>query len=197
MKTLILSFTLALTGFTAFARNAHVSTAPFDTIKIQIDSNLNTYFQRVVKVDSRITVDILYTRAIQFMAAKNIIQTYGYEQEGKLIFTTSQDLNFNADYVGDENDNIQPYTAQFAIMLDIKHGIYRYTINNVVFFYPSAGGNRRETLLELYNKATNTVSKRIARSSQYMLISFERYLGKFTDDLQQGIEQKTAMYSKF
>ena len=47
---------------------------------------------------------VIYLRAIQFMASKNFQQTYGYQEEGKLIFTTTQDLNNNLVYVSDNND---------------------------------------------------------------------------------------------
>ena len=165
-----------------------------DTVKLKIDSDKNVYYQRTVPIKG-LTIDLIYSRAVQFMAAKNIQLNYGYQQEGKLIFTTTQDLNFNPDYVGDDGDLVLPYTAQFAIILDLKNGSYRYTINNVVIYYPTQNGNKRETLLDIYNKANNTDSKRVARNAKMMITAFERFLGTFTGELRAGIEHKAAMYS--
>ncbi|HEY0243994.1 MAG TPA: hypothetical protein VGC01_00390, partial [Mucilaginibacter sp.] len=149
---------------------------------------------QTVKADT-LPVDLIFNRAIQFMAAKNFTQTYGDQEEGKLIFTTSQDLNINPVYVGDDNDIIDPYTAQFAIILDIKPGGYRYIVTNVVFFLPAGTYSKRENLFDIYTKATNTESKRVAKSAQKLISSFEKYLHTLVDDLYQGIEQKSAMYS--
>ncbi len=62
-----------------------------------------------------------------------------------MIFTTTQDLNANALFNGD-NDEPNPYTIQFAITIDMKNGRYRYTISNIIFYLPSQNGNRRMTL---------------------------------------------------
>jgi hypothetical protein len=200
MKTLITTLILGVIGHVAFAGNGQWSTrsityAP-DTVKLIADSERNVYYQNTVFVKG-ITVDMIYTRAVQFMAAKNIQLNYGYEQDGKLIFTTTQDLNINRNYVDDDNDMVIPYTAQFSITLDLKNGGYRYTINNVVFFFPTQSGNKRATLFDIYIKATNTDSKRIARNAKTMIAAFERYLETLTSELRAGIEQKTTMYTKF
>jgi hypothetical protein len=202
MKTLLISLAFALVTCTGFASNGYSPIYKTDyqsdtIIKLKTDSNRNVYYQNIIKVDKSITVDLVYSKVVQFMAAKNIVQNYGYQQEGKLIFTTSQDLNLNPNYVGDDGDIVQPYTAQFAIIIDLKPGSYRFTVNNVVFYYPTQNGNKRETLLDVYVKATDTNSKRIARNGQYIIAAFERFLTTFTYELKQGVEQKAVIYSKF
>ena len=199
MKTLIAALILSFISHFAFAGNGksirNITGAP-DTVKLIADSDRNVYYQNTVNVKGT-TVDMIYTRAVQFMAAKNIQLNYGYEQDGKLIFTTTQDLNINRNYADDDNDMVIPYTAQFSITLDLKHGSYRYTINNIVFFFPTQTGNKRSTLLDIYIKATNTDSKRIARNAKTMIAAFERYLETLTGELHAGIEQKATMYTKF
>ena len=154
MKALMIKFALAAILFPVFAASGRdycaktiAGTLAPDTMKLQTDTR-HAYYQRIVKVDS-VSVSQIYLRAIQFMASKNFQQTYGYQEEGKLIFTTQQDLNQNKAYVGDDDDLVVPYTVQFAITIDIKDHSYRYTINNVVFFIPVDNGNRRETLLDI------------------------------------------------
>lgn len=187
---------LALYTFAAFAHNN--SNAQIDTLKLQVDTSRNVYYQKTVRVAANIMAEQIYDRVLQFMAAKNFVQSYSDDQGTKLIFTTSQDLNVNAVYIGDDNDGVDPYTTQFAITLDIKDGRYRYTINNVVFFIPTATYNKRETFFDIYLKATNTDSKRVAKSAKALIASFERYLDALTNELHQRIEQKAAMYnSKF
>lgn len=202
MKALIVCLTcvfvaLATHGYAGtYADSTIMKTRP-DSVKLKADSS-NAYYQKVVNVDNNITEGIMYGRVLQFMAAKNIQQTYGYQEEGKLIFTTTQDLNINRVYVGDDNDIVDPYTVQFAITLDLKNKAYRYTIHNVVFFTPSATGNKRETLYDVYTKATNTDSRRVAKNAKKLIESFERYITTLTNELYQGVEQKTAIYnSKF
>jgi len=206
MKTSILAIIFAFISFNSnalnhpsFSYNKNIPPIVYqsDSVKLQVVGN-NAYYQKLVKVDSTINVPTIYVRALQFMASKNIQQTYGYEEEGKLIFSTIQDLNINRASVGDDNETVQPYSAQFSIMLDMKKGRYRYTINNVVFFLPTETGNRRETLNDIYQKETNGDSRRIIRDSKNLIASFERYLTALTDELYEGIEQKSAMYqSKF
>jgi hypothetical protein len=195
MKTLLLIFTLALTfnGY-SYASTNKVN-PPIDTIKLRVDSNNNTYYQKSVKVAGNIMASQIYERTLQFMAAKNFVQTYGDDQQWKLIFTTSQDLNINTVYVGDDNDEVDQYAVQFAITVDMRNGRYRYTINNVLFFLPAGSYNKRETLFDVYVKATNTESKRVAKNNKLLLASFERYLATLTDELHQGIEQKAVMYN--
>ena len=203
MKTSILAFLLAIVAFRGFAENHIVFSLLQDTSKVKHDADsvkllvdgVNAYYQKVVKTDSNLTEGKIYMRALQFMASKNIMQTYGYQEEGKLIFATSQDLNFNQVYVGDDNEIIWPYTVQFAIILDLKNGHYRYTINHVVFFLPTDTGNKRETLDEINEKATNTDSRRVAKEAKKLLVSFERYLTKLTNELDEGIEQKLTMFN--
>ena len=62
-----------------------------DSLILKIDGN-TAYYQNTVKVDTGIGVNLIYVRTLQFMAAKNFQQTYGFEEEGKEIFTTTQDL---------------------------------------------------------------------------------------------------------
>ncbi len=168
-----------------------------DSIKLTIEGN-HAYYQKVVKVDS-IPEGLIYLHAIQFMAAKNFQQNYGYQQEGKLIFTTSQDLNINLVYIGDENDTVNPYNAQFSIILDLKNGRYRYTINNVVFFFPTESGNKRETLYDIYLKASaNGESRRMEKVYKSIIDSFERYAAGLVTELREAVEQKLSIYnSKF
>jgi len=202
MKTVRLTLISALTFCNIFASEGKVHGPAIsdkityyainDSVKLKVDSN-HVYYQSVVRVDSNITEPLIYLRALQFMASKNITQTYGYQEEGKLIFATTQDLNINKVYVGDENEAIQPYTVQFSIILDLKNRKYRYTINNVLFFLPTETGNKRETLDELYEKATNTDSRRIAREAKNLITSFERYITALTNELYEAIEQKSPM----
>jgi hypothetical protein len=163
-----------------------------DSVKLLVDGN-HAFYQKTVFLDSNITVSTIYIRAIQFMASKNITQTYGYQEEGRLIFSTFQDLNINKVYVGDENEILQTYSVQFAITLDIKNKRYRYTIHNVLFFIPTEYGNRRETMFELYKKATNTDSRRIAKEAKKIIESFERYINLLTDELKEEIEHKSPV----
>jgi hypothetical protein len=176
--------------------NNAIETHP-DSVKL-ITEGEHAYYQKTVKTDS-LPEGIIYVRAIQFMAAKNFQQNYGYEQEGKLIFTTSQDLNINAVYVGDENDPVNPYNVQFSVILDLKNGRYRYTVDNVVFFFPTENGNKRETLYDIYLKATsNGESRRMEKVYLSIIDSFEKYIGTLLTELRGAIEQKLTIYnSKF
>ncbi len=194
MKPLMIKFALATILICISAKSFAYTLAP-DTMKLQTDIK-HAYYQRVVKVDS-VSVSQIYLRAIQFMASKNFQQTYGYQEEGKLIFTTSQDLNQNRAFINDEDEMVVPYTVQFAVTIDIKAHSYRYTINNVVFYLPTDNGNRRETLLDMNMKANNSDSRRVAKDARKMLDSFERYLDSLTDELFEAIKQKSAIYSKF
>jgi hypothetical protein len=206
MKTLILSFAFTVVSFTVFARykfefadkvNNPIIKPQSDSVKLKIDGE-HAYYQNIIKVDSNIRESQIFTRALQFMASKNYQQNYGYQEEGKLIFTTTQDLNINLVYVGDDNDEVSQYTVQFAITIDMKNGSYRYTISNVIFFVPAENGNKRETLYEVFKKATNTESKRVAKDAKKLIESFERYTTTLTNDLYDGIEQKSLIYkSKF
>lgn len=167
-----------------------------DTVGLRLD-NTNAYFQKTFKVDSNIKISTIYVRALQFMAAKNFQQTYGYEQEGKMIFTTTQDLNTTIGTV-EPSEEMNPYTVQFAFIIDMKNGRYRCTISNVVFFLPSDYGNRRMTLYEVYLKETSNESRRITRNAKMLIDSFERYLVDLTKGLHTEIEHKADIYnSKF
>jgi hypothetical protein len=167
-----------------------------DSIKLTVDSK-TAYYQKLFKVDSSIKISTIYVRALQFMAAKNFQQNYGYEQEGKMIFTSTQDLNV-APGTSEPNENLDPYTVQFAFTIDMKNGRYRCTISNVVFFLPSDFGNRRMTLYEVYQKETSNESKRITRNAKSLIDSFERYLIDLTGSLNTEVEHKAQVYnSKF
>ncbi len=195
MKTLILLFAFAAISFASFSKSAvYVYKPQADSIKLQVDGK-HAYYQKKVKADS-LPEGLIYVRVIQFMASKNFQQNYGYQEEGKLIFTTTQDLNINPVYVGDDNDNVDPYTVQFAITLDLKNGSYRYTINNVTIYRPTQNGNKRETLYDMYVKATNTDSRRIAKDARKVIESFERYMDTLTDELNESIVQKSAIYNQ-
>ena len=201
MKTIILSLAFVSIIAIANARNiGTVRTCQFnenstipDSVKLRVDSNA-AYYQKTVKVDSSIKISMIYQRVLEFMSAKNFTQNYGYEQEGKMIFTTTQDLNANAIFEGD-NDDPNPYTVQFAITIDMKNGRYRYTISNVTFYLPSQNGNRRMTLYELYNKESGNEPRRIQRNAKTIVDSFERYLVSLTGELYTGIEHRAAIYN--
>lgn len=205
MKVFVLATILASISFTGIAgsyrvfnfRDTSKINYQTDTVKLQVDGN-NAYYQKAVKLDTNLSEPVIYIRALQFMASKNFQQTYGYQEEGKLIFSTVQDLNISRAYVGDENENVEPYSVQFAITLDLKTGRYRYTINNVIFFLPTETGNKRETLNDIYLKATNTESRRVAKAANKLIASYERYLTTLIREFYVAIEQKSVMYnSKF
>ncbi len=191
MKTLILSFALTSVLFAAKAQNKTLVLP--DSVKLKVDSN-TAYYQKTVKIDSNIKISMIYLRTLQFMSAKNFTQNYGYEEEGKMIFTTTQDLNANAVFNGD-NDDPNPYTVQFAITIDMKNGRYRYTISNVIFYLPTLNGNRRMTLYELYDKETGNEPRRIQRNAKTIVDSFEKYLVRLTGELYTEIEHKAVIYN--
>lgn len=208
MKVILLSALLALLTITVKAQDEETvfhayyvdhnkidGSYSLDSVKLIIDSNHMAYYQKVVKVDSGIKLSTIYTRVLEFMAARNFQQTYGYEQEGRLIFTTSQDLNMNPNYGGD-NDDPQTYSVQFSITIDMHNGRYRYTVNNVTFYLGSQSGNRRMPLFELYQKETNGESRRIEKDMKKIADSFERYLATLTTDLHIEIEHKAPIYNK-
>jgi len=187
-KNLLLSLVLAFCALTAWSQ-----TPANDSIKLKIEGNTGYYMQSV-KVDSGITEHKIYQRTLEFMAGKNFQQNYGYDEEGKLICTTVQDLNTNQ-FTPTGDEMVDPYTVQFTITVDMKNRRYRYVINNIVFYIPDEGGNRRLTMYEMYQKATNTDSRRVARAAQKLIDSFERYISSLTDELYQAIEQKRAIDS--
>lgn len=201
MKMSLLSLMLILIAYTSYSHhsvridkiNSVAQTPPTDSVKLQIDGN-SAYYQKTVKVDTGITVSDVYIRTLQFMAAKNFQQNYGYEQEGKLIFTTTQDLNTSPVIVNNDNADVDPYTTQFSITVDMKNGRYRYTIQNVLFYLPTQTGNRRLTLYDLYAKATNKDSRRIAREAKDVMTSFERYINSLTTELYDNIQHKAIIF---
>ena len=202
MKTLILSVSLAFIVATASAHgdktraydvNSAVKATPGDSVRLQVEG-VNAWYQHVVKLDTGITESLIYVRALQFMASKNFQQNYGYEQEGKLIFTSTQDLNMNTVSATEDGESVEPYTVQFAITLDMKNGRYRYTINNVIFYLPTDNGNRRLTLYEIYLKATNTESRRIKKDASKLLTSFEKYIDTLNAELYENIVQKSKIH---
>lgn len=191
MKKYLLSFGLIVWALTAYCRPY----ADNDSIKLKIEGTTG-YYMQTIKVDSGISEHRIYQRTLEFMAGKNFQQNYGYDEEGKLICTTVQDLNIDEATPTQEADLDEgQYTIQFTITVDMKNRRYRYTINNIVFFIPTSLGNRRLTMYEMYQKATNTDSRRVARDSQKYIASFERYIGSLTDELYQAIEQKRAIDS--
>ncbi len=172
----------------------HAKSMQVDSIKLQVEGS-NAYYQKTVKVDSNITVSTIYIRALQFMASKNFTQNYGYEQEGKLIFTTTQDLNINDTYSSDDLETVNPYTVQFAISIDMKNKRYRYTIHNIVFYLPTETGNRRLTLYDVYTKTNNRQPKRIIRDATKLITSFEKYIAILTNELYEDIQHKLLIHN--
>lgn len=165
-----------------------------DSVKMIVDTGSRAYYQKTIKIDSTIKISTIYTRTLEFMAAKNFQQTYGYEQEGRLIFTTSQELNTNPEYGGD-NDDPQSYSVQFSIMVDMHNGRYRYTISNIIFYLGSQSGNRRMPLYDLYLKETSGESRRIEKNAKKIIDSFERYLTTLTTELHTEIQHKGVIYN--
>lgn len=206
MKKLLFSIILTLITNVIYAQDGPVRTyqvnsgAPrpqTDSVKLIVNGN-NAYYQKTVKVDTGIKVSMIYINALQFMAAKNFLQNYGYQQEGKLIFTTTQDLNTNIVTNGYDMENVDVFTVQFAITIDMKNQRYRYTIHNVVFYRPTESGNRRLTLYDMYQKETNGDSKGVKKDAKKTIDAFERYISTLTNELYESIEHKTAIYnSKF
>lgn len=204
MRNLLLSATLTFIAAFTYAQDGTVRTyqvnsattlpQPSDSVKLIVEGN-NAYYQKTVKVDSGIKVSTIYINALQFMAAKNFQQNYGYQQEGKLIFTTTQDLDINPVKVTDDSDDVDPYTVQFAIIIDMKNGRYRYTIQNVVFFMPTVNGNRRLTLYDMYQKVVNKDSRRISKAARNVITSFERYITSLTDELYINVEHKAPVFN--
>jgi hypothetical protein len=191
MKSILLSLIISFTFFQSFAQANHNA----DTVKLIADTSGVTYYQKTFIVPAKINDSVTYNKILEFMAAKNIQQTYADDSGRKLIFSTSQDLNTNLIYITDESDMVDPYTVQFAVMIDLRSHRYRFTVNNVVFYRPSPTGSRREPLYYIYLKATNTESKRVAKDAKKLLDSFQRYLTAFTADLTKTIEQKSAAYN--
>jgi len=165
-----------------------------DSVMIKIDGN-TAYYQKSVKVDTSIGVSLIYLRTLQFMAAKNFQQTYGYEQEGKEIFTSTQDLNTNPFTIGNYSDNIDPFTVQFAVTVDMRKQRYRYTIHNVTFYRPTETGNLRMSLYEVYLRATNGDSRSIKKDSKKVIDAFERYISSLTAELRESIDHKAMIYN--
>jgi hypothetical protein len=201
MKALVISIVLTFlslgvhANLYAFEEGVWQNQQNNDSVKLIVDGD-NAYYQKAVKVDSNIKEGLMYGRVLQFAASKNFQQNYGYQEEGKLIFTTTQDLNINQAYVGDDNDTVEPYTVQFALTLDLKNGGYRYTIHNVIFYLPTENGNRREGLFDIYQKATGADSRRLQKNAKKLIDSFERYISALTKELYAGIEQKSQIYNK-
>jgi hypothetical protein len=182
MKNIILSTIFVFTAIGALAGNQPTLKAPADTAKLLYDGK-NTYYQKVVMVDT-ITEASIYLSAIEFMASKNFTQNYGDQEEGKLIFTTSQDLNMS----GYDATQSNLYSVQFAIVLDMKNGRYRYTINSATFFY----NNIRWTLFDIYAAAYNVQSKVNARFGKAVLASFNTYLSSVLTEMNQDITHKSV-----
>ena len=198
MKRLLLSILIVFVAVASYAQNetARTNGVPLpqsDSVKLTIDGT-NTYYQKTVKVDTGINVSLIYIRALQFMAAKNFQQNYGYEEEGKLIFTTTQDLNTNVFTTGNYSDNIDVFTVQFAITIDMKKQRYRYTIHNVVFFRPTETGNQRMTLYEMYLRETGGESRSIKKDAKKVIDAFEKYTGTLISELKESINHKATIY---
>jgi hypothetical protein len=199
MKALLICISLAFIAFTGHAqdetrKNSSVPMPQGDSVKLTIDGT-SAYYQRTVKVDTSIGVSLIYLRTLQFMAAKNFQQTYGFQQEGKEIFTTTQDLNTNPFTTGNYSDNIDVFTVQFAVTVDMKKQRYRYTIHNVIFYQPTETGNLRMTLYQMYLRATNGDSRSIKRDSKKVIDAFERYISSLTAELRESIDHKAMIYN--
>jgi len=199
MKALLICISLAFIAFTGYAqdetgKNGSVPMPKGDSVKLSIDGT-SAYYQKTVKVDTSIGVSLIYLRTLQFMAAKNFQQTYGFQQEGKEIFTTTQDLNTNPFTIGNYSDNIDVFTVQFAVTVDMKKQRYRYTIHNVIFYRPTETGNLRMTLYEMYLRATNGDSRSIKKDSKKVIDAFERYISSLTAELRESIDHKAMIYN--
>lgn len=207
MKTMLFTLTLSFLAIAVKAQEETVPKAYYvdngkkipvyipDSVKMITDTNGMAYYQRVVRLDSTIKISTIYTRVLEFMAARNFQQTYGYEQEGKLIFTTSQDLNMNANY-GGENDDPETYSVQFSITIDMHNARYRYTISNVIFYLGSQSGNRRMPLYDLYQMQINSDSRRYQKNARKLIESFENYLAGLTTDLHTAILHQAPIYER-
>ena len=197
MKTLLVSICIVLTTLACRAQDETGKTAApvpqGDSVVLKIDGT-SAYYQKTVKVDTGIGVSLIYLRTLQFMAAKNFQQNYGFEQEGKEIFTTTQDLNTNVFTTGNYSDNIDVFTVQFAVTIDMKKQRYRYTIHNVVFYRPTETGNLRLTLYEMYLRETNGESRYIKKDSKKVIDAFEKYIGSLTAELRESINHKALIY---
>jgi hypothetical protein len=199
MKTLLICIGLTFITFIGYAqdetgKNSSVVMPQGDSVIMKIDGT-NAYYQKTVKVDTGIGISLIYLRTLQFMAAKNFQQTYGFEQEGKEIFTTTQDLNTNPFTIGNYSDNIDPFTVQFAITVDMKKQRYRYTIHNVTFYRPTETGNLRMSLYEMYLRATNGDSRSIKKDSKKVIDAFEKYISSLTAELRESIDHKAMIYN--
>ncbi len=200
MKALLICICLAFIAITGYAQddvtrvNSTVPMPQGDSVKLVIDGT-SAYYQKTVKVDTGIGVSLIYLRTLQFMAGKNFQQTYGFEQEGKEIFTTTQDLNTNPFTIGNYSDNIDEFTVQFAVTVDMKKQRYRYTIHNVLFYKPTETGNLRMTLYEMYLRATNGDSRYIKKDSKKVIDAFERYISALTAELRESIDHKAMIYN--
>jgi hypothetical protein len=197
IKAILLSILVIVLAVTARAQDRDKNIPPhkLDSVNLITDASGMAYYQKTVKLDSAIKLSTIYTRVLEFMAARNFQQTYGYEQEGRLIFTTSQDLNMNPKYSGD-NDDPDTYTVQFSITVDMRNGRYRYTINNVIFYLGSQSGNRRMPLYELYQMEINGDSRRLEKNARNLIESFEKYLMGLTTDLHIEIQHKAPIYNQ-
>lgn len=191
MKTLLLSIAITFITLTALAHHGIVPAykttntlinAQTDTVKLLYDGK-HVYYQKVINVDGISEAEI-YLRAVQFMALYNMQQTYGNQQEGKLIFTTTQQLN-NFDFPTDKSTQ---YTVQYAITLDMKNGRYRYTINSTIFYY----NDNTLTFYDLYSAANNGLRNNANLLGKTMLASFEVYLNTFVNDLNENIINKAV-----
>lgn len=197
----LLSIALAFMALATYAQEGitkshqadrSVRLPPSDSVKMTIDGT-NAYYQQVIKADTGIAVSAIYIRALQFMAAKNFQQNYGYEEEGKLIFTSTQDLNTNVFSTGN-SENVDVFTVQFAITIDMKKQRYRYTIHNVLFFRPTETGNQRLTLYEMYLRETNGESRYIKKDAKKIIDAFEHYIGHLTAELKESINHTAVIY---
>jgi hypothetical protein len=199
MKTAVLSLLIIFIASTSWASGSYladnkvIASSTPDSLKLISDINGN-YYQKIVKVSNNISDSSVYIKILEFMASKNIQQSYADDEGRKLIFTTSQDLNTNLVYIGDDTDIVDAYTAQFAIIIDLKSHRYRYTINNVVFYRPTPAGSRRLTLDDMYLKVSSS-TKRVAKDAKKLLDSFERYLTALTSDLNKAVQQKSIAYN--
>lgn len=164
-----------------------------DSVHLSIDGK-TLYYQQTVKVDSNLTIPVIFLRLQEFGAGKNFQMNFGDDRLGRVIFTTTQDLNENGPE--DDNDGVDAYSAQFSITVDIKKGRYRYTINDVVFFVPTGTGfNRRMTLYDMYQKTTGANSKRVAREAVKFMGSFDKYLSLLTNEMHQAVQHKDKIYN--
>lgn len=185
MKKLLIALLLLSISIGVNAqRNKKTEDVP--RIELKTDSSIG-YYQEVVKLDTSYTETMLYKRAKQWVSStltSNSIQlNYDSMSEGKLIFTSEQNL-----YIP-QGVGTLPFIVRYAFTLEIKDGRYRYTINNIEFGFTTllfSHGERQPIYQEWkdcnFGKNYNNHYKRI--------YALENHLMALTDALNGLMIQK-------